>query len=120
MTAAGLSNLLIGKDLRTVRQYSIVVRSVRDQASFDELFRLTLHHERPLAMRAVDAIEKITLKRPEFLAPHKNQLLSILKSADHKELKWHVAQLISKVELTTDELAEVWHLLSYWALNRNE
>lgn len=120
MSIASFSNLLMGKDFRRVRQNSIVVTSVRDQESFDELFRLALHHERPLVMRAVDAVEKITLKHPEFLAPHKEQLLSILKSADHKALKRHIAQLISRVELTTEELAEVWHLLSYWARNPNE
>ena len=120
MTNTDFTNLLVGKDLRSVRQNSIVVASVRDQHSFDELFKLTLHHERPLVMRSVDAVEKITRNRPEFLEPHKSQLLSILKSADHKELKWHIAQLISRVKLTRTELEDVWHVLTYWALNRNE
>ena len=114
------AHLLLGKDRRTVRQNSAVVTAVNDQKSFDELFNLTLHHERPLAMRAVDAVEKITLKQPQFLAPHKAQLLSILKSADHKELKWHIAQLITRVKLTSEEQLDVWHILTYWALNRNE
>ena len=98
----------------------MLITAVQDQSTFDELFNLTLHHERPLVMRAVDAVEKITQKHPEFLAPHKAQLLSILKSADHKELKWHIAQLLSRVELTASEVDEVWHLLTYWVLNRNE
>lgn len=120
MTSTDFTSLLLGKDLRKVKQNDTVVAAVRDQASFDELFKLTLHHERPLVMRAVDAVEKITLKHPEFLAPHKNQLLSILKSADHKELKWHIAQLIARVPLSIDEVEDVWHLLTYWARNRNE
>lgn len=120
MTTTKFTALLVGKDLRRVRQNSIVVTSVRDQDSFDELFKLTLHHERPLVMRAIDAVEKITRKHPEFLTSHKLQLLSILKSADHKELKWHIAQLLSRVDLDNNELDEVWHVLTYWALNRNE
>lgn len=116
----GLTHLLLGKDLRTIRQNSIVVQSIHDQQAFDELFSLVFHHERPLVLRAVDAVEKVTSKYPEFLRPHKIQLLSILKSADHKELKWHVAQLLPRVPLSAEETEKVWHTLSYWVLNRNE
>ena len=120
MTKQSFSNLLMGNDLRAVKQNSIVVRSVNDQRSFDELFALVFHHERHLVMRAVDAVEKVTLKHPEFLRPHKAQLMIVLKSADHKELKWHIAQLIPRVELSKSELVDVRHILCYWALNKNE
>lgn len=114
------THLLLGKDLRTTRQNGLVVQSVHDQQTFDELFGLVFHHERPLVMRAVDAVEKLTSKHPEFLRPHKSQLLSVLKSADHKELKWHVAQLVPRIDLTAEELNDVWHTLAYWVLNKNE
>jgi hypothetical protein len=120
MTRQNFTELLIGKDLRSVRQNGIVVQSVKDQQSFDELFALTFQHERLLVMRAVDAVEKITRHHPEFLKPHKQQLLTILKSADHKELKWHIAQLVTRIALTQQELSDVVHILSYWALNKNE
>ena len=71
-------------------------------------------------MRAIDAVEKITSKRPEFLMDHKSQLLEILNSADHKELKWHIAQLIPRINLTTTELKNVWNKFAYWALNKTE
>jgi hypothetical protein len=114
------TRLLLGKDLRKLKNGKKVIDAVADQNDFDELFSLIFHHERPLVMRAADAVEKITLKHPEYLAPHKMQLLSVLKSADHKELKWHIAQLVSRVELDAAELDRVWHTLTYWALNRNE
>jgi uncharacterized protein with von Willebrand factor type A (vWA) domain len=120
MNKEEFTHLLLGKDLRTIRQNSIVVHSVQDQQTFDELFRLVFHHERPLVMRAVDAVEKITSRHPEFLIPHKLQLLSVLKSADHKELKWHIAQLVPRIDLTHEELSDVWHTLAFWALNKNE
>jgi hypothetical protein len=120
MDKAAFINLLMGRDLRSIKQNSIVVQAVQDQHAFDELFSLIFHHERPLVLRAVDAVEKITITHPAFLIPHKRQLLNVLKSADHKELKWHIAQLIPRVELDKDELTDVWHILSYWALNKNE
>lgn len=71
-------------------------------------------------MRAVDAVEKVTAKHPGLLRLHKSQLLELLNSADHKELKWHVAQLIPRLDLTLAELKNVWHRLAYWALNKTE
>jgi len=114
------THLLLGKERRKLKNDSIVLSSVHDQRSFDELFSLIFHYERPLVMRAADAVEKITRRQRNYLAPHKGQLLSVLKSADHKELKWHIAQLISRIALDKKELEDVWHTLQYWALNPNE
>ena len=114
------TRILLGKDLRKLRNSNKVTELVTDQPSFDELFKLIFHHERPLVMRVADAVEKITAKHPEYLVTHKAQLLSVLDSADHKELKWHIAQLLPRVELDEPELKDVWHTLTYWALNRNE
>jgi len=112
--------LLLGNDLRRLRGSDRVVAAVYDQTSFDELFALLFHHERPLVMRAADAVEKVTLRNPEYLESHKSQLLALLKSAGHKELKWHLAQLVSRLALNGEELISVWHVLSYWARNVNE
>jgi len=120
MDANNFAQLLLGNDLRTIKQNNIVIRSVNDQKSFDELFRLIFHHDRPLVMRAVDAVEKITVKHPEYLKANKGQLLRALTSADHKELKWHIAQLIPRVDLDGKEIEDVWHILTYWTQNRNE
>ena len=120
MDKESLTSLLLGKDLRTIRQNNVVVNSIHDQRTFDELFSLVFHHERTLVMRAIDAIEKVTAKHPEFLITHKSQLIEVLNSADHKELKWHIAQLLPRVDLTVAELEGVWHKLAYWALNKTE
>lgn len=114
------TQLLLGHDLRKLKNINRVIDAVKDQQSFDELFGLVFHHERPLVMRAADAVEKISLNHPHYLEPHKTQLLAILKSADHKELKWHVAQLVSRLSLSEFEIEAVWKTLSYWVLNKNE
>jgi len=113
-------HLLLGKDLRSLSKTNEVVQMVDDQTSFDALFSLLWHHERPLVMRAADAVEKITARHNEFLNPHKTQLLSLLKSAINKELKWHVAQLLPRLNLDEQEVHEVWSTLSYWVQNPNE
>ena len=112
--------LLLGTDLRKLRNSGKVIEAVDNQHSFDELFTLIFHHERPLVMRAADCVEKITRDHPDYLARHKDQILSVMKSADHKELKWHIAQLLSRLPLSGEELEAVWHTLTYWAMNPNE
>lgn len=111
---------LLGKDLRSIGRSDEVANMVQDQTDFDSLFQLLLHHERLLVMRAADAIEKITVTRKQFLEPHKAQIMILSKSAMHKELKWHIAQLISRVPLNAEESKEVSDLLTYWALNPHE
>ncbi|HEX6892685.1 MAG TPA: hypothetical protein VF141_18385 [Chryseolinea sp.] len=117
---ADFTRLLLGKDLRKLKHSSKVIEAVNDQKSFDELFRLVFYQDRPLAMRAADAVEKVTANNPSYLKPHKAQLLSALKHAEHKELKWHIAQLIARIDLDKKELTEVMQILTCWARNKNE
>ena len=120
MDASDFARLLLGNDLRTIKQNNVVIQSVKEQRSFDELFTLIFHHERTLVMRAADAVEKLTVKHPEYLKTHKSELLRALRSADHKELKWHIAQLIPRLALDRRELEDVWHILTYWTHDKNE
>jgi hypothetical protein len=114
------AHLLLGKDLRRLRNASSVIKIVQNQKEFDELFALLFHHERTLVMRTADAIEKITRRQKQFLKPHKAQLLSLMRGAVNHELQWHIAQLLPRLDLTPEEMKEVWGVLSYWALNPNE
>jgi hypothetical protein len=106
--------------MRTNRQNKVLLTRIKDQLSFDSLFELLYHHERPLVLRAADAIEKVTAKHQEFLRPHKLDLLRLFTTSDHPELRWHLAQLIVRVTLLPDEADEVWKILQYWARNPNE
>lgn len=112
--------LLLGKDLRSIGRVHEVMRFVDDQEDFNDLFNLLFHQERLLVMRAADAIEKITIAHPEWLLPHKGKLLGLLRSSLHKELKWHLSLLVARVDLTSQELKEVWDILTYWLKNPNE
>jgi hypothetical protein len=115
-----IERLLQGKDLRSIAGSNKLVGLVHDQQNFDELFNFMNHSERKIVMRAADAIEKITIRHPEFLMPHKSQFLVILKRAGNKELKWHIAQIIPRLGLSLTELDEVWEILSQWAEDAKE
>jgi len=115
-----LASLLLGGDLRSLGRMHELLQAVDNQETFDVLFNMIFHHERALAMKAADAVEKITREKPHYLKPHKAQLMSLLRSAVNKEIKWHVAQLIPRIDLTQNELKDVWGILTHQTQNPNE
>lgn len=112
-------HLLLGRKLRHDRNQRIR-ESIEDQPSFDDLFKLVFHHERMVAQRAMRAVMMVAKTYPEFLYSHTDQILTLLRSPDHKEIKTMVIQLIPKLTLNPVELESVWHILTYTALNQNE
>ena len=114
------SDLLATGNLRTTGASNSMVQQVNSQEAFDLLFACTQHHDRKVVMRSLDAVEKITLSQPQFLKPHKKTLLQLMEVVEHKEAKWHLAQLAPRLPLTIAETGKVWHLLTQWALNTKE
>ncbi len=67
---------------------------------------LVLGMENPnelIAMRSADAVEKLTRDIPEWLRPHKSFLMHLIDKTDQQEVRWHLAQIIPRLELTLDE-----------------
>ena len=113
-------DILKGGDLRSIGEVNQVVAQVNDQQTFDDLFKLLYNTERKVVMRAADAIEKITVKNPGFLRQHKDKILSLCDVAKHIELKWHLALLVSRLDLTKNEVRRIWQVLTIWATDNKE
>ena len=63
-----------------------------------------LWHENPVVrMRAADAADKTSVKRPEVLQRYKHQLLGLLGETEQIEVRWHLAQMIPRLQLTARE-----------------
>jgi len=112
--------LLTGGDLRSIGISNSVVSKVQDQNYFDELFKCLFHKDRLVIMRAADAIEKITVQHPVYLSKYKNVLLELCNAAKNKELKWHLALLIPRLNLSGKETEIVWQILTGWVSNKRE
>jgi hypothetical protein len=54
-------------------------------------------------MRAADAAEKVSAKKPRLLDRHKRELLGLLAEAEQIELRWHLALMIPRLPLTAPE-----------------
>ena len=113
-------DILKGGDLRSIGSANEIVSMVHDQKTFDELFECLCHEDRIVVMRTADAIEKITLRKPEFLQKHKTELFNLCLIANNIELKWHLALLISLPVLNKEELDRAWYILSRWARDKKE
>ncbi len=115
-----IEQLLQGTDRRSIGNSNTVAKAIDSQPAFDELFELLFHKDRILVMRAADAIEKVTLNSPNYLAPHKNALIELSSKASDIELKWHLAQLLPRLSLERKEQNQVWKLLRTWAADSKE
>ncbi len=115
-----IRSFLESGDLRSIAKVNELVAMIRTQTDFDALMVYLFSEDRLLVMRAADAVEKITVRHPEFLKAHKQQLLKLCRQAEHIELKWHLALLLPRLPLTKKELNFVWELLSEWVLDKKE
>jgi hypothetical protein len=62
-------------------------------------------------MRAADAAEKVTRKRPHDLQRHKRMLIAQVATTDQAEVRWHVAQMLPRLKLRHGELCRVLDIL---------
>jgi hypothetical protein len=97
---------LSGSDRRSIGSSNEVVTHVlAHPAHFQYVFAGLAADDPVVRMRAADAIEKITVRRPELLRPYKRKLLAIAGSTKQQEIRWHAALILPRLELTAKELA---------------
>lgn len=75
----------------------------KNPALFPGLIRGLWSKDRLVRMRAADATEKVTERNREVLQPFKKELLGLITEANEKELRWHLAVLVSRLHLNRKE-----------------
>ena len=99
---------LSGGDRRSIgKSESVVADVLADARLFAPLFECMLADDPLVRMRAADAVEKITALRPDFLRPFKAKLIRRVARINQQEVRWHVAQLFSRLELNKADRHEV-------------
>jgi len=97
---------LAGGDRRSIGRVPEVVQQVlADPAIFPALFEGMAHPDPVVRMRAADAVEKITAARPDLLQPFTERLIGQVAKSDQQEVRWHVAQMLPRLELAENETA---------------
>lgn len=103
---------LKGGDRRSIGRADEVVTDVlNDPALFTVLFGGMLSDDPLIRMPAADAVEKITVEHPEYLQPHKVELLEEVAKVEQQEVRWHVAQMIARLGLSAEEFGQAAEIL---------
>ncbi len=111
---------LAGTDRRSIGRSNAVVKQVlANPRLFGALFSGMNDPDPILRMRSADAVEKITVRRPDLLQPYKRRLIQHIAKIDQPEVRWYVAQLFSRLELTTKERRGVVQILGQYLRNKS-
>jgi len=99
---------LEGGDRRSIgRSNEVVAEVLADPGLFGALFSGLTSDNPLLRMRSADAVEKITSRHPEYLLPYKAVLVEQIARIDQQEVRWHVAQMFSRLEWDRTERLQV-------------
>ena len=99
---------LQGGDRRSIGNVGEVVAAVRKKPDlFKDLVAGLFDKDPVVRMRAADAMEKISLEKPESLQPFKTEIIRLARQTQQQELRWHAAQMIPRLKLTPKETAAV-------------
>ncbi|ALM07778.1 hypothetical protein SB49_08195 [Sediminicola sp. YIK13] len=115
-----LIKYLKGGDLRSNAKAKELATLIETQYDFNALFHFLHSKDRLLIMRAADVLEKISRGHPNYLWPHQRDILHFLKTAKHKEFKWHLAQMVGRLPLTPIQRLEVSDVLTSWVTDSSE
>jgi hypothetical protein len=99
-----LADLLKGGDRRSIGRANEAADIVaKNRRRFPELLSNIWSDDSVIRMRAADAAEKASREQPQLLQSHKRELLSLLAETEQAELRWHLAAMIPRLELTSSE-----------------
>jgi hypothetical protein len=96
--------MLEGGDLRSIGRANEVTRLVCHKPQLlPQLFEGLYSEDSVVRARSADALEKVSIKFPEYLEPFKSEILRNVSKIDQQEVKWHVALIIPRLSLSEDQ-----------------
>ena len=112
---------LSGGDRRSIGRSSEVVAEVLEDISlFSAVFEGILSPDPIIRMRAADVAEKVSAVHPECLQPFKEKLLGPVAAVDQQEVRWHVAQMVPRLELSEGERVKAVAILLGYLEDRSQ
>jgi hypothetical protein len=97
-------NKLRGGDRRSIGRSHEVAQGISTQPKlFAQVVSAMLDPNPVIRMRAADAVEKASALHPQLLQPHKHIILKRIAAIPQQEVRWHVAQILPRLRLTSKE-----------------
>jgi hypothetical protein len=107
-------------DRRSIGRSNEVVAEVLSKPRlFRALFSGLSSADPLIRMRSADAVEKITARRPGLLRSCKDKLIRDVAATDQKEVRWHVAQMLPRLELNEGERRRALRVLLVYLNDRS-
>lgn len=107
--------LLKQGDRRTTGRVADAVRlAVGKRVHIDELVDLLGHANPAVRMRAADTLEKSTVQHAKLLQRHKDNLLELAEIATQNEVRWHLAQILTRLDLEPEEMTDLADVFERW------
>ena len=95
---------LSGGDKRSIgKAGQVVERILETPALLADVVQGLTQADPVVRMRCADVAEKVSVVHPEWLRQHKQALLSYASRVQEKEVRWHMAQMLPRLELSPDE-----------------
>jgi hypothetical protein len=104
MKHAPFIRTLAGGDRRSIgKSNQVAARILHQPSRCAELIECLWSDDPVVRMRAADAAEKISVRRPDLLKPFKAELLGLAGETVQAELRWHLALMLPRLPLTGGE-----------------
>ncbi|HXT14274.1 MAG TPA: hypothetical protein VN706_01505 [Gemmatimonadaceae bacterium] len=116
-SAASVERALDGGDRRSVGQVAQLVRRVRRNPAMLGDVVAALASPRPLvAMRAADALEKISRDDPNCLAPFRRRLIDVCVRTGDPVVRWNLIQCLPRLRHRRPALLRLTRQLEVWLM----
>lgn len=87
---------------------------LNDRSRLDELYDCIQDDDAWVRMRAIDSLEKVCKVHPQWIAPYIDRILSDLAASTQPSIQWHIAQIVTEVDLTNEQRASAIYWLKSW------
>jgi len=112
---------LRGGDRRSIGRADEVVEDIRmDPTLFETLFYGMQDRDPIVRMRSADAVEKLTVKHPDYLIPYKKVLLEEIARSQQQEVRWHLAQIFPRIKWKAVERKKIIDLLTEYLEDKSK
>ncbi len=92
-----------GKTNSLGRSDEVIDIVLNDKSRLKELYDCLYEDDAWLRMRAIDSLEKICRLNPDWLELYTNKMLDELIMSDQPSIKWHLAQMITEMNLSEEQ-----------------
>src|SRR5271169_2022118 len=120
MSRPKIAAMLEGSDRRSIGRADEVAQLVlKEPSRFRELIKCLWDENPVVRMRAADAAEKVSAKKPRLLDRYKPELLGLLAEAEQIELRWHLAAMVPRLRLNSPERQRAVKALHHYLNDRS-